>query len=421
MVLILYIAFSVLVTIMVFYLIRHYVFSLSALYKSKAAPCYTLHGLSYTPTVSILIPARNEESVVGKLLQRITELTYPREKMETILIDDNSEDKTGAVADAFAAAYSGFKVVHRSRTEGGRGKPGALNEGLRHAQGEIVICFDADYYPQIDIIEKLVAYFVDPEVGAVQGRVTVFNEHSTWVSRLVAIERVGGYRVNQLARDDLGLIPQIGGTVCGFRRDLLELLGGWDSGALTEDTELTFRIYFAGYKIRYVNDADCYEEAVESLKAYWRQRHRWAKGHMQCFFKHILPLIRSKNLQLREKIDGVLLLNMHFVPIFVGLSWLLGAAIFFFCPVNWFEPIWALLPAFLYSSFGNFASFFEVGIGLYLDRRIRTSWILPLLMFSFVLNTLVSFKALFDLVVDKITGNKAQVWAKTAHNGWNPR
>jgi len=406
-----------LVVVMLFYLVRHYIFSLTALYSQNGQTHYTLHGLSFRPTVSILIPARNEEAVLSRLLQRITEFTYPKDKIEVILIDDSSIDNTGRIAEEFSKAYNYFKVVHRGSGVGGKGKSNALNDGLEHAIGEILICFDADYYPQIDIIEKLTAYFVDPEVGAVQGRITVLNEPTTLVSRLVALERIGGYRVDQLARDDLGLIPQYGGTVGGFRRDLIEFLGGWDTKVLAEDTDLTFRVYLAGYKVRYVNEAECYEEAVEDWRSYWRQRHRWAKGHMQCFFKHSLPLLKSRNLRLREKLDGLLLLNVYFVPILVGLSWLLGASIFFLWPTNWFESIWSLLPVFLYSSVGNFALFFEVGVGVYLDRRLRMSWLIPVLLLSFVFNTVICFKAFFDLTFSKIVGKNVHGWVKTLHNG----
>jgi len=417
MALILYVTFVLIVAIMLFYLVRHYVFSLTALYRQKGQPNYTLHALSYRPTVSILIPARNEEAVVGALLQRITELTYPKDKLEVIVIDDASTDNTGRIAEGFAQSYNYFKVVHRGLNDGGKGKSAVLNDGLKQAKGEMTICFDADYYPQIDVLEKLTAYFVDPEVGVVQGRVTVLNERATWVSRLVALERIAGYRVDQLARDDLGLIPQFGGTMGGFRRDIIEFLGGFDTRMLTEDTDLTFRVYLAGYKIRYVNDAECYEEAVEDWRAYWRQRHRWAKGHMQCFFRHLIPLLRSGNLRLREKLDGLLLLNVYFVPILVGLSWLLGAIIFFLFPTTWFEPIWTLLPVFVYSSVGNFAVFFEVGVGTYLDKRMRIGWLIPLLLFSYVLNTLICIKALLDLAFSKIVGSNEHNWAKTNHSG----
>jgi len=212
MVVLLYLAFVLLVSVMLVYLVRHYAFSLAALYYSKGQQHYLRHGVYFRPTVSILIPARNEEAVVGRLLQRLTELTYPKDKLEVVLIDDASTDQTGRIADEFSKTYDFIKVVHRNPQDGGKGKSGALNEGLKYASGGVVLCFDADYYPQLDIVEKLAAYFIDPEVGAVQGRVTVGNEPATLVSRLVALERIGGYRVDQLARDDLKLIPQYGGT-----------------------------------------------------------------------------------------------------------------------------------------------------------------------------------------------------------------
>ena len=288
---------------------------------------------------------------------------------------------------------------------------------MKHVSGEIVYCFDADYYPQRDILEKLTACFRDPKVGAVQGRVTVLNEPNTLVTRLVALERTGGYRVDQFARDELELICQFGGTVGGFRKSLLEKLGGWDPNMLAEDTDLTFKVYLAGFKIKYVNDADCYEEAVEDWRSYWHQRSRWAKGHMQCAFRHLWPVIRSKNLRLKEKIDGFLLLNVYFVPIFAGLAWILGAALFLLQPLSWTKILWAAMPIAFYSSVGNFAPFFEVGIGAYLDGRNRTCWLIPLLLLTFMFNMLICTKALIDLCISKITGKKRHAWSKTIHNG----
>jgi cellulose synthase/poly-beta-1,6-N-acetylglucosamine synthase-like glycosyltransferase len=96
----------------------------------------------------------------------------------------------------------------------------------------------------------------------------VLNEPQNIVTRLVALERIGGYRVDQEARDSLGLITRFGGTVGGFRRTVLESTGGWDENILAEDADLTFRVYLAGYKVKYVADAECYEETVESWRAY---------------------------------------------------------------------------------------------------------------------------------------------------------
>ena len=421
MIFILYLSFVSTVIIMVLYLVRHYVFSLTALYYQKGQTHYTLHSMSFRPTVSILIPARDEEEVLPSMLHRITELTYPKDKIEVFVIDDGSSDNTGKIAEEFAAFYNYIKVLHKRPNIKSRNKSSALNEGLKHVKNQILICFDADYYPQIDIIEKLTAPFIDPEVGAVQGRVTVFNENSSLVSRLVALERIAGYRVDQLARDDLGLIPQYGGTVGGFRRSVIESLGGWDEKVLAEDTDLTFRVCRMGYKVRYVNEAESYEDAVSSLRSYWRQRHRWAKGHMQCFFKHLIPMLKSQNLRFREKLDGVLLLGIYFVPILAALSWVLGAVIFFLGPTNWFEAAWNMLPIFVYSGVGNFALFFEVGVGIYLDKRIRIGWLIPLLLLSFVLSTAICLKAFLDLTYAKAMGRSLDAWAKTPHNGGQPK
>jgi len=192
---------------MIAYLTRHYLFTLTALYYRRGQRHYAPQGLIYQPLVSVLIPAHNEEKVIGRVLQRMTELTYPKDKLEVIVIDDGSTDQTGNIAERFVKEHGYIRVIHRDVEAGGKGKSAALNEGLKSAAGEIVCLFDADYYPQREIIERLTAYFLNPEVGAVQGRITILNEPDTIVTRLATLERIGGYRVDQLARDDLHLIP----------------------------------------------------------------------------------------------------------------------------------------------------------------------------------------------------------------------
>lgn len=346
------------------------------------------------------------------------ELTYPKEKLEVIVINDASTDKTGEIAEAFARVYTFIRVIQCDSTNGGKRKPRALNEGLAQATGEIIYCFDADCYPQRDIIEKFNEHFRDPVVGAVQGRVTVLNEPVSLVTRLVALERIAGYRVDQKAREDLSLIPQFGGTVGGVRSTLIRALGGWDYNILAEDTDLTFRCYLAGYKVCYVNDAESYEEAVEDWFSYWNQRSRWAKGHMQCAFKHLLRFAFCKGLSFREKLDGLLLLNVYFVPLIVVFAWMVGIALYFANPTFWFLSLWSLVPLSLYSAVGNFAPFFEIGIGAYLDNRTRIYWLIPLLFITFFLNIAICTKAFLELCTSKIKGKRhTHAWKKTSHNG----
>jgi len=410
-------AFLFLTALMIAYLVRHYVFTLTVLRKAKIAKRNVVVDSKYEPTVSILIPARDEEQVIGRLLQRMAELTYPHDKLQVIVIDDASSDSTGRIADDHAHKYAFIEVLHRENSNGGKGKASAMNAGFKCATGEILLCFDADYYPQKDIVENLVKEFADPNVGAVQGRVVVLNEPQNMITRLVALERIGGYRVDQEARNDLGLIAQFGGTVGGFRRSVLESLRGWDESILAEDTDLTFRVYLAGYKVRYVVDAECYEEAVDNWKAYRQQRYRWARGHMQCFFKHSLNVLKSKKLKIKEKIDGLLLLNVYFMPLVVLLSFIIGIPLIFFGSSTLVSALWFSVPISFYSFVGNFAPFFEVGIGAYLDGRTRAQLLLPLLIFTFFYNIPICAKAFLDLLTSKIKRKNRSVWIKTEHLG----
>lgn len=409
--------FFVLTGLMITYLVRHYIFTVTVLRKSKNPQPKNVEKVeAFEPTVSILIPAHNEEKVIGRLLERMTELTYPKDKLQVIVVDDASSDRTGEIASEFAGKYPFMQVVHRDKNVGGRGKAAACNAGFNESTGEFLFCFDADYYPARDIVEKLVGFFVDPKVGAVQGRVVVLNEPQNIVTRLVALERIGGYRVDQQARDQLNLVPQYGGTVGGFRSSLLRRLHGWDESILAEDTDLTLRVYREGYKIRYNVDAECYEEAVDNWKAYQRQRYRWARGHMQCFFKHSWGVLTNKHLTLKEKIDATLLLNVYFMPILALLSLLTGLLLILLgSPIV--SILWLSVPLCLYSFVGNFAPFFEIGVGVYLDDRERTQWLIPLMIFTLFYNIPICFRALANVLGQKILRRNRNTWIKTVHSG----
>jgi len=386
---------GILMLFMIVYMSRHLIFTYQALFSKPQQFLSSFRRIIgvYTPKVTILIPAHNEQFVIGKILERMTELTYPKDR------------------------YKYIKVIHRPN--GGGGKPAALNDGVKFSTGEIILTFDADYYPQLDVVEKLVAPFVDPEVGAVQGRVTVLNEEESLVSKIVTLERIGGYRIDQQARDELVLIPQYGGTVGGFRREALEKVGGWDATMLTEDTDLTIRLILQGYQIRYLNDAEAYEEAVTSWRAYWNQRYRWAKGHMQCAFKHMKSILKAKHLSIYEKAELSLLLCIYFMPIMVLAAWLVGVGAYLtrempFFVTNFNRYYFFTLSIFTYSAVGNFAPFFEVGSGAYLDNRKRLLWLLPALLFAFIIMAFCCTKAAVDLILAR---NENHRWNHTFHNG----
>ena len=127
------------------YLVRHYIFTITVLRRSKIDKVQRdSEKVSYEPTVSILIPAHNEQEVIGKLLEKTVNLSYPESKLEVIVIDDASTDNTGKIAAEYAKSSRNIKVFHRDKIIGGKGKAAALNAALKHTTGEIVLCFDAD-------------------------------------------------------------------------------------------------------------------------------------------------------------------------------------------------------------------------------------------------------------------------------------
>ena len=335
-----------------------------------------------------------EEKVAAGILDRFVEMDYPKDdsRYEVFAINDGSTDATPSIVDEYASKFSFIKAIHRVGN-GGNGKPEALNVGLKLASNEIVLIFDADYLPPRDCIERLVAPFIDVEVGGVMGRVVPVNSPESFVSRIMDIERAGGYQISQQARYNLNLIPQFGGTVGGFRRSVLKAVGGFDATKLAEDTDLTYKLYLHGWKIAYVNAAECYEEAVRSWEMREKQLTRWAIGHDQCLFEYFVKTLKSPVLTFWQKIDGILLLGAYTTPLLVFIGWLVGIFAYLTGAPWWSSLFPAILFAFAYNSIGNFAVFAEVGGSLFLDQRKRSIWLLPLMFLDLLANVWVCSSA----------------------------
>lgn len=388
---------------MALYLLRHLIFTTYILTRRKHRN--RKRALKWFPSVTVLIPAHNEEKVIGQLLKRLIGLSY-KGSYDVIVVDDASQDRTGEIADKIAAATRKPRIHVVHRAEGGYGKPLALNEALAYASGEILVFFDADYIPKKGVIQLLLRGFSRPDVAAVQGYISVRNHSRALISKVVRLERLAGYRISQHARGELGLMPQLGGTVMAVRRQVLKELSGFNPEALAEDTDLTVRLILHGYRVHYRLDARSSEEAVESIRAYWRQRHRWALGHMQCALRYSVKILRSR-LSLRTKLDAVLCLGTYFLPLLVGFSWIL-----FFMGVP--LPLWtcSLSVVSIFSVLGNFAPVFEIIAAAYLERAHKALLWLPLLPLMYAVNVLICSKAFVDLVL-----KRRPAWCHTKHNG----
>ncbi len=243
------------------------------------------------PKVSILIPAHNEELVIEHTLQAMVNLEYPKDKLEIIPINDNSTDQTGAIVDAYAERYPFIKPFHTDPSNGGRGKSGALNQGLNYSTGEVIVVYDADNVPEPEAVYNLVLGLNnDKEAAAVVGKFRVSNATKNLLTRFINTETLTFQWLAQAGRWHWFKVTTIPGTNFAIRRSVIEELGGWDEKAISEDTELSFRIYNAGYRIRFFPEAVTWEQEPETLKVWWKQRMRWAQGNMYVIFKYLSQL-----------------------------------------------------------------------------------------------------------------------------------
>lgn len=248
------------------------------------------------PTFSILIPAHNEEMVIENTLKAMINLRYPKEKLEIIVVNDYSKDRTGAIIDEYADRYSFIKAVHTKPPHAGKGKSGALNLGLKHSSGSVVAVYDADNTPEPDAIYYLaLSLNKDEKAGAVIGKFRVINANKNILTRLINLETLTFQWLAQAGRWYWFKMTTIPGTNFAIRRSILEELGGWDEKALSEDTELSFRVYNLGYYIRFFPAAITWEQEPETLKVWWKQRMRWARGNEYVIAKYLFGFAKLKN------------------------------------------------------------------------------------------------------------------------------
>ncbi|MCB7303966.1 glycosyltransferase family 2 protein [Bariatricus massiliensis] len=397
------------IILMIIYAVRHFVFAYNRLFGKQRLYYNDIYS-TRMPSISVLIPMHNEEQVLDFVLQSLLKCEYDRDRLEIIPINDNSTDRTKEMLDEYHEKYEFIRPLHRNCPD--RGKPAGLNDAMKIAKGDIIIVFDADYRPARDMLKQLAVAFQDPEVGAVMGRVIPYNTNKNLLTRLINLERCGGYQVDQQARYNLKSIPQYGGTVGGFRKDLMLEMGGFNPLVLAEDTELTYRFYTKGWKVIYANSAECYEEAPETWAVRGRQIRRWARGHNQVLFRYLGKVILTPNMNWREKVDGILLLLVYAVPFFLALGQLDSFILFFLGEMDIFAGWWVLLFIGVYCSFGNFAPFYEIGTGLMLDGVKGETMLLPLIMFNFYFYMWNISLGFLDAIADIITKRKVS-WAKT--------
>lgn len=240
------------------------------------------------PTVSVFIPSHNEEVVMAQTLTAMSRLYYPKDKLDIIVINDNSSDRTDEIAQEFADRYPFIRVLETKPPNKGKGKSSALNEALANSKGEIICVYDADNTPEKKAVWYLVMGLInDPKAAAMVGKFRVINAAKTWLTRFINIETICFQWMAQGGRWKWFGVATIPGTNFAIRRSVIEELGGWDVKALAEDTELTIRVYNLGYHIRFFPKAITWEQEPETLGVWWKQRTRWAMGNQYVVLKFL--------------------------------------------------------------------------------------------------------------------------------------
>lgn len=243
----------------------------------------------YTPAVTVVVPAWNEEKVITRTVASLLAQAYDG-ALDVVVVDDGSPDATYAVA---RSAYGDHpRVAVYTKPNGG--KSTALNYGIARARGEVVVCLDADTIFQPDTVARLVAPLVDARVGAVAGNAKVGNRLNI-VTRWQALEYVTSQNVDRRAFSLLNAITVVPGAVGAWRKALVLSAGGFSHDTLAEDQDLTIAIRRMGYTIAYADDAIAWTEAPDTLGGLARQRFRWSFGTLQSAWKYRGELFRPRS------------------------------------------------------------------------------------------------------------------------------
>ncbi|MFN9174864.1 MAG: glycosyltransferase [Synechocystis sp.] len=292
------------------------ILSLQALRLMKATPALPPpvlapdEGLERYQRVSLLAAAKNEEAVIGQLVNQLCALDYPTDRYDIWIVDDNSTDNTPVILDRLAQQYPQLKVVHRPAGAGG-GKSGALNDVLSQAQGTIIGVFDADASVPPDLLRQVVPYFDAVDFGALQVRKAIANRGvNFWTKGQAAEMALDTYFQQQ--RIVTGGIGELRGNGQFVSRKALDNVGGWNEQTITDDLDLTIRLHLNNWQVGILVNPPVEEEGVTTAIALWHQRNRWAEGGYQRYLDY-WRYILTQPMGWRKKVDLLSFMLMQYL------------------------------------------------------------------------------------------------------------
>jgi cellulose synthase/poly-beta-1,6-N-acetylglucosamine synthase-like glycosyltransferase len=357
------------------------------------------------PSFSIIVPVKNEEKVIERLLNALLRLNYPKDNLEVIVVEDGSTDKTLEICRKYAEEHGGnVKIVRKPFSSG---KPSALNYGIKHAKGEIVGIFDADNVPDSNALINVCKYFEDKKVAAVQGRTMSINSDQNMLTKFISYEEAVWCETYLRGKDVLDLFVHLKGSCQFLRRNVLEKIRGFDEEALSEDMEMSARLTEKGYKIRYASDVYAWQESPAHLRQLFRQRIRWFRGTMEVAFKYgrLMTKLNRKSIDTETTVFGPFILIASLVTYLAGF----GA----FFSVFSFDAFWGVLMQLM--TITSTLTIFVCGLALaYISkpRRVANLLWLPFLYFYWSLQAFMAFYAIFLILL-----RRPKRWVKTEKTG----
>ncbi len=364
------------------------------------------------PVYTVMIPAYREPEVINELIQRVTNLEYPPDRLDVKLLIESDDDET---IDAVHAALPGdqFELVLVPAAEP-RTKPKALNYGLTLARGEFVAIYDAEDEPEPLQLRRAVVALrrLGPDVACVQAKLAYHNPMQNLITKWFTIEYGLWFSFFLPGLAEMQAPIPLGGTSNHFRRVVLQALGAWDPFNVTEDADLGIRMFREGYTVG-VLESNTYEEANSDFVNWMKQRSRWLKGYVQTFAVHL-----REPRELKQELGWKGL--MHFT-MFVGGTPALAIInpIFWLMTILWFVAhpafIEEIFPAPIYYlsllswAFGNFLLVYVTVMSCRLSKRGELLIPALLVPLYWVMMSMAAIKALSQLV------GAQSYWEKTVH------
>lgn len=292
---------------------------------------------------SIIIPARNEESVIRETLHHVLAFDYPSELFEVIVVNDGSTDDTENLIRGIQKNHTNLKLINVPKAKAGRGKGAALNRGFadflltwrgieiepRHRW--IIGVFDSDAKPDPKMLKTVSFAFRNPNVGGVQTLVRIYNRKKSFLAKLQDMEFLAFARNLQFSRTIFGGSVALGGNGQFIRATALDTAAikkceeYWKPDSLTEDLDIGLRLITSKWENRYIESVAVSQEGVESLSSLLRQRTRWSWGALQALHTYIFGLaVWKAKISIRKKLDTSVYLINIIVPFLVLLCWILS-------------------------------------------------------------------------------------------------